>query len=203
MGEILVRHGRQLVERAGDVQPLTRGDGATDLDLCGDHHRAIVDGVDAQAHGAVGEVHHVAGRHRADQLRARDEHPLRRPESLAVAAEGDLVTGLELGDVVDERADPQLRSRQILQHRDGATGATGCVAHELDGLGVLLRRAVGEVQPRDVHAGRDHPHERVTIARGRADRGDDLRVAFHRPPKVLRWLRLPVIRGAISLGETG
>ena len=53
----------------------------------------------------------------------------------------------------------------------------GRVAHQLRGLGVLLRRAVREVQPRDVHARLDHAHEDLGIARGGADRGDDLGAA--------------------------
>ena len=53
----------------------------------------------------------------------------------------------------------------------------GGVAHALDDLGVLLGAAVGEVQPRDVHPGLDHPHQDLGIAGGRADGRDDLRPA--------------------------
>ena len=59
-------------------------------------------------------------------------------------------------------------------------GAAGGLAHELRGLGVLLGAAVREVQPRDVHAGVDHADEHLGVARGGADRGDDLRAAHHR-----------------------
>jgi hypothetical protein len=177
--EVLLGHGRQLVERPGDVEPLARGDRAADLDLGRDLHRRLAHDLHAQPHGAVGEVHDVAGRQRADQLWARDEHPGSRPEPLVVTAEHDLVAGLELGDVVDEGADPQLRSRQILQHRDRPAGAARRLAHALGGLGVLVGRAVREVQARDVHAGGHHPHERLRLARGRTDRRDDLRVALH------------------------
>ena len=86
-----------------------------------------------------------------------------------------------------QRADAQLRAGQVLEDRDRPADAAGGVAHALRGLGVLLGGAVREVQPRDVHARRDHPLERLGIPRGGADRGDDLRVATppaertHRP----------------------
>ena len=62
----------------------------------------------------------------------------------------------------------------------GPAGAPGGLAHQRRRLGVRLVRAVAEVQPRDVHARVDHPHEHLGITRGRADRGDDLGAAIHR-----------------------
>ena len=59
-------------------------------------------------------------------------------------------------------------------------------------LGVLLVRAVAEVQPRDVHARLDHPDEHLGIARGGADRGDDLRAALHRGVTLVHRHREPV-----------
>ncbi len=85
--------------------------------------------------------------------------------------------GRQLDDVLAQRADPQLRPGQVLQDRDRAPDPPGGVAHAADRLGVLLERAVGVVQARDVHARLDHAHERLRLARGGTDRRDDLRAA--------------------------
>jgi hypothetical protein len=90
-----------------------------------------------------------------------------------------VVADAQLGDVLLQRADAQLGPREVLQDRHRAPRAPGRLAHALRGLGVLLGGAMGEVQPRDVHARLDHPHEHLAIARGRSDRGDDLRAALH------------------------
>jgi len=90
------------------------------------------------------------------------------------AHEGHDVAGLELGQVVGELADPQLRAREILQDGHLALRPPGRLAHAARGLGVVLPGAVREVQPRDVHARLDHPHKHLRVARGRADGGDDL-----------------------------
>ena len=79
-----------------------------------------------------------------------------------------------------QRADAQLGARQVLQDRDLPSGPARGVAHAADGLRVLLQRAVRVVQPRHVHPGGHHPRERLRLARGGADRGDDLRVAHCR-----------------------
>ena len=84
---------------------------------------------------------------------------------------------LEIREVVLERSDPDLRSRKVLEDRDLATDFVGRGADAFGVLGVDLAVPVGEVQPRDVHPRLDHPHERVRIAGGGADRGDDLRAA--------------------------
>ena len=80
------------------------------------------------------------------------------------AAALEAVGNVQLGDALLEGADAQLRPREVLQDRDLAAGAAGGVAHALRRLGVLGGGAVREVQPRDVHPGVDHPHERLRIA---------------------------------------
>ena len=86
-------------------------------------------------------------------------------EALVVTAELDLVAGLELGDVVDERADPELRPRQVLQHRDRPAGAARGLAHALGRLGVLLRAC------RARSSGARRPSRRRPSARASQDRG--------------------------------
>ena len=55
----------------------------------------------------------------------------RRPPSLVPHNERDFVPWLELGDPVAQRADAQLRARQVLQDRHRPPGAVGRVAHAL------------------------------------------------------------------------
>ena len=113
-----------------------------------------------------------------------DAHVLGVAEALLAVAwtagERDAIAGLELDDVVAQRADPQLRAGQVLEDRHRASGAPRGVAHAVDGLGVLVERAVGVVQPRDVHPRLDHPQQGRGLARGGADGGDDLRAAHAR-----------------------
>ena len=180
MLEVLLGDGRQLVGRAGDVQALARGDVAADLDLGFDLGLPYADRANAQAHGAVGEVQHLARLDRGGQPGPRDRHTKGGSGAIAVAAlERHAVARLELDRVLGERADAQLRPRQVLQDGDRSAGAARRLADPLRRLRVLLVRAVAEVQPGDVHPGFDHPHEHLAIARGGADRGDDLRAAFH------------------------
>jgi len=87
-----------------------------------------------------------------------------------------------LDDAVAQRTDPQLRAGQVLQHGDRPSGAPGGIAHAANRLGVLVERSVRVVQPRDVHAGLHHAQQRLRLARGRSDGGDDLRAAHRQPP---------------------
>ena len=80
---------------------------------------------------------------------------------------------------------PAYRSRQILEDGDGPSRASRGVPHAVDGLGVFVERAVRVVEPRDVHAGRDHPDQHLGIAGGRADRRDYLGAA-HTPKLSVR-----------------
>ena len=70
-------------------------------------------------------------------------------------------------------------SGKVLQDRDLAAGATGGLADAARGFRVLVGAAVGEVQTCDIHAGLDHAGEDFRVARGGANRGDDLRAALH------------------------
>src|ERR1700733_6337455 len=93
---------------------------------------------------------------------------------LLATAECDLVSWLELDYVLAQWADAQLRPRQVLQDRYRTPRAPGGVAHAAYRLLVLCQRAVGVVQPRHVHAGTHHREQRLRLARGWADGGDDL-----------------------------
>jgi hypothetical protein len=77
-----------------------------------------------------------------------------------------------------------MRAGEVLEDRDRPAGAARGVADALGHLGVLLGGSVAEVQPSDVHARLHHAGEHVALARGGADRGDDLRAALHRRRKL-------------------
>ena len=164
----------------GMFRPWREDDRAADLDHRVDLALLGADRVDPQADGAVGEVHDLVALDRRGQAGVGDEQP-RGVTLTAVgsAHERGRVAGLELHDAVAELADPELRAREVLQDRDLAAGATGGVADPARGFRVLVRAAVGEVQPGDVHPGFDHSGEHLGIAGGGPDGGDDLRAALH------------------------
>src|SRR6202034_3641993 len=103
----------------GDVQPLARGDRAADLDLGLDLGRVRAHLPHAQSHRAVGQVDHGLRLERVGEAGAGDAHALGVAKAfLAIArpaGERDAVAGLELDDVVAQRPDPQLWTRQVLQ----------------------------------------------------------------------------------------
>ena len=151
------------------------GDGAAELDLRVDlpvAHRG-----DAQPDRPVGEVHDVAGRDGGRQARPAQGQVVVVADFPGAALECQVLARLELDHALPQLADAQLGTGEVLEDRDLTAGTLGRGAHALRGLGVRLARAVGEVEPRHVHSGRDHPLERGDIARGGPDGGDDLGAA--------------------------
>ena len=82
--------------------------------------------------------------------------------------------GLELGVVVAQVADAELRAGQVAEDRHLAAERGGRLADRLDRLRVFVGAGVGEVEAEDVGAGGDQLLEHAEVPRGRADRGDDL-----------------------------
>ncbi len=179
--EVLLGHRRKFVGRARDVEPLARGDYAAELDLAVELPGVGPGLEDAQAHRAVGEVDGLAGLDGGGEPVPADRHASRVAETgVGVGDERDGVAAAQQDLVVVEESDANLRPRQVLEDRHGAPGAAGRLPDHRRGLSVRLVRPVAEVQASHVHPGVDHPHERLGIARSRADRGDDLGAAFHR-----------------------
>ena len=75
--EVLLGHGGEDVERAGDVQALARGDDAADLDLGVELAVAGAHRDRAQAHRAVGEVEDLARLDGVGEAVPGDRHPPR------------------------------------------------------------------------------------------------------------------------------
>ena len=177
--------GRRQVGAAGDVHPLVRGERAADLDLAVD--LALVGVVDPQPDRAVGEVDELV------LAQVGDPGPGDR-DRLAVAldlarGQGHVHPRLQLGEVVAQLADPQLRPRQVAEHRDLAADLLGGGADRLDRLRLALRAGVGEVEAEDVGAGGDQLLEHRRVPARRPDRGDDLGAALrvHRLTVVTPW----------------
>ena len=106
--------------------------------------------------------------------------------------------GVSSDDVFAQRADAELGAGEVLQDRDRPADLRGRVAHAVDGLGVLIKRSVRVVQPCDVHPRLDHAHQRLRLARGWADGGDDLRAAHHRKVSVAAPVCIGLVGGVAS-----
>ena len=76
----------------------------------------------------------------------------------------------------------ELVAAQVLQHGDRTVLPFRCGAHAGDNLGMLFQRAVGEIEPRHVHAGGNQPVQRLRRPGGRSDGGDYLGFAHLFPP---------------------
>ncbi len=110
---------------------------------------------------------------------------MRRAVALAVSRrQGHMHPRLQLGVVVAQRADPELRPRQVAQYRDLAANALGGTADRLDRARLLVRSGVGEVEPEDVGAGADQLLEHARLPARRPDGGDDLRAAAQVAPRL-------------------
>ena len=127
---------------------------------------------DPQPDRAVGEVDELV------LAQIGDAGPLHRDRVAVpldlIRGEGHVHAGLELGDVAAQRADPQLRPRQVAEDRHLAPDPLGGGADVGDRLRLPLGPGVGEVEAEDVGPGRDQPLQHRRLPAGRPDGGDDL-----------------------------
>ena len=72
------------------------------------------------------------------------------------------------------RPQPDLRPAQVLQHRELNPLFAGDPADQIEGRGVIVMRAVREIQPEDIRTGVDHAAEDKGIARCGAQSRHDL-----------------------------
>ena len=114
--------------------------------------------------------------HHLGQAGQRDGQPVPRALDL-LGRQHHPVAGLEIDHAAGDRSDPQLRARHVLEHGDVAAHGLGGGADPLDGLGVLGGIAMREVEPGDVHSGRDHALQHPRLSRRGPHRRDDLRRA--------------------------
>ena len=81
--------------------------------------------------------------------------PLRRPDLEGLTGEREGLPFVQEHGPILHVAHADLRTLQVLEDRDHASGAAGFLVHHLHAAAVLVVRAVGEVEPRDVHPGSD------------------------------------------------
>jgi hypothetical protein len=97
-----------------------------------------------------------------------------------LGGDGELGAAVQRHGAVGECAEPDLGALQVDHNGDRATGGVGGGPHSGVPGGVLGVRAVGEVEPGDVHAGRGQFADPLRAVGGRPERADDLRTAGHR-----------------------
>ena len=152
-----------------------------ELDEPADDHRAgraaALDLVDAQPHEPVVDQHLVPRLEHVPDHRRRDRQ-LAVGRSL-LRADPDLVAGVE-DDRLRQLADAQLRPLQVGDERDRAAGLGGDLPHEPGPLGVVLVRAVREVEADGVDARLDQRAQALPRVGGRSERRHDLRPAVDR-----------------------
>ena len=131
--------------------------------------------IDAQLDAPVVEQQRVAGLDERRQVFVAGRHPSGCAEEVADGDHQLVAVRERERRMVAQQAGADLGAAQVLQQRDAAAGLGRQRADARHHLAVRLVRAVREVQAEDVHAGRDQLAQRRFAARGRSDRGDDLR----------------------------
>ena len=131
------------------------------------------DGQDPQFHRPVGQEDRVAGADVVGEGGVARRQPLRGSGRFGDADHQAGAAG-QHGGAAGEPADPQLRALEVGQDAHGPAGGVGRGAHLGVGVGVSLLVAVGEVEPGDVHPGRDQGGDALGSEAGRPDGADDL-----------------------------
>ena len=171
VGAVLGGQGRQVEDGAGDIHPLAVGQKARGL------HQGVdpvgLHAGDPHPDAAVVDQQPVAGQDGGKDLRMGqgDAH------HVPVRAAGQEADGLprRQGDLpVLQGAHPDLGALQVHQYADGAVhlllqGAQGGV-----GPGVILVRAMAEIEPEGVHAGDEQGLQHLRRGAGGTHGGDNL-----------------------------
>jgi len=84
---------------------------------------------------------------------------------------------LQLGDVVAQLADAQLRAGQVAEHRNLPPDPLGGGADRLHRARVTVAVGVGEVETEDIGAGLDQAGQDVGVPTRRTNRRNDLRAS--------------------------
>ena len=174
MLEILVRHRLDVERSVGIVDPLPFAQLAAGLDDRDDARP--VDPLHAQRDRAVGEIDALADLDVAREpgVRHADE-PVVTGHLFGGEGEGGAVFEPHRNGSVGEGARAHLGAGQILEDRDVHAELARDAANVGDDRGVILVRAVREVEPHDVDPGEEQRAQHRRIARRGADGRDDLR----------------------------
>ena len=138
-----------------------------------------------------------------------------------LGGEAELGAEVALDDVAGDRPQADLGPAQVLQHGELTAHLLADRPDRRERGGVLLVRAVREVEPEDVDARLDQLPEHGRVARGRPDRRHDLgpdlaqrlkmvgrhggcRASVGNPrPRSLRWVGLVAYRIILAAGPEG
>ena len=173
--EVLPRQRRDRNRDAGEIDALVGRHRPAD-----DHAAARTPGdhlLDPQPDVAVVDQHLVTRSQDLADRRGRDLE-LAVVRLQAVAADDRHLRPLLQHDGRIEVPNSELRSLKVADEGDRLARALLCVANELRGPGVVVVRAVREVEARRVHARVDQSAHPLGRCRRRPDRGDDLRAAW-------------------------
>ncbi len=140
-----------------------------------DLRRPHVDDVEHDA--AVIQQQHVAGLHVVHQVAIVQADALLGAEA-AVGVQHEALALGELNPVLLELSDADLRPLQVGHDADGAAQLARHVPHQRRAPRVILRGAMREVQPHDVHARGDHACKHLSLGTGGPQGGDDLGTAL-------------------------
>ena len=91
-----------------------------------------------------------------------------------VEVEPELLAGLQMHATAAEAADAQFRTLHVGQDADRAVELCLQLADHGEAGGVVLVRAVGEIQPEHIGAGLEQARQHLRRRTGGAERGDDL-----------------------------
>ena len=129
-----------------------------------------------QAQLAVVQQQRAADRGRLDDLRMR-QVDARGTAWRRVQIELESLAGLQLHAPAGEIADAQLRALHVGENADRPVEAVLELADHGEARGVILMRAVAEVEPEHVGAGLEQPRQHLRRGARGAEGGDDLRAS--------------------------
>ena len=163
------RHGER---GARDVDSLVRPDASRQLDLQPGPAGAALDHI--HRHGAVGEENALADLQVVGQRLVGAGQLMRIVAALAVAGKAELGAEVALDGIAGNRSQADLGPAEVLQDRELTPHLVADLADRLERRGVLVVRAVREVEPEDVNARLDHLPDDGRIPRGGPERRHDL-----------------------------
>ncbi|HET7510753.1 MAG TPA: pyruvate kinase [Solirubrobacterales bacterium] len=158
------------VENGVDLLAVSFVSNAADLDLGAD--TGVLGRAHTQPDRAVGEVDDLVLAQVGD-ARPGDRDRLLIPLDV-LRRQRHVHPRLQLGEVIAQRADPQLRPRQVAKDRHLLADPLRRRPDRPDRLRLPLRRGVGEVQPEDIGPRSHQLLQHRRLPTGRANRGDDL-----------------------------
>ena len=156
---------------AGEAHALAVGQFAAGHDLAADLRIGTLE--HPEDHQAVVDQHRVADFQFLGEVLVGDGDALAVAEDV-FGGKGEMLALVEHDAAVREAAGAVFGALGVQHDGDGHVQLLAHALDELDLFQMFLVRAVGEVEPRHVHARHTHLGKRIFIVTGRADGADDL-----------------------------